>query len=243
MKKLIIILITLGIGNAMAQPINTSTAQWLSEQDTYSPFGSPRMSSGLMSSIIQEEGGYTNDPNDLGGPTKYGIAYNYNKNELKKYGINKAQDIINLTEDQANEIYTNKYYIPSKASNLPYTAKLAYMNTYINSPVKSVRALQETIGATVDGKFGKDTTTALNNYLLNNSKEDLAKAIRKNYVKELFNSPTWSSHGNGWVNRFLKLKQTNPFGAKGKNKVNLNTLKSAQDVIDAIKNTTGIDLN
>ena len=219
--------------------INTSTSQWINEQDTYDPFGSPRLAPSLMDSIVEGEGAVlTDDPNDPGGATKFGIAYNYNQDDVKKYGINSAADMDKLTRDQADEIFYNKYYEPSNASELPFEARLAYLNTYINSPTTSVKALQEAVGASVDGVYGDQTRMKLAEYLNSNSAEDLSKAIRKNYVKKLVESDNWDSFGNGWVNRFLETP-----GKFGKNKVNLNQMTEPDAVFDAIKDQTGIDLN
>jgi hypothetical protein len=227
---------------AASDVVELNGASLLDQEDTYSPFGSPRLSPALMESIIEGEGDtLINDPNDIGGATKFGIAYNYNKNELKKYGINSPNEMDKLTEDQANELYTSKYYNPSKAKQLPFEARKAYLNSYINSPTKGVKALQTTVGAVVDGKFGKGTEAKIQEYLKNNSSEDLGVAIQKNYITQLIAASgknTWSGHGNGWVNRYLGLKDY-PFG---KNKINLNTLKTEDEVFDAIKKETGIDL-
>jgi hypothetical protein len=229
----------------MAQPINISTSQIINEEDSFSPLGNPRLAPALMESIVSEEGSnLVNDPNDPGGATKFGIAYNYNKKALKKYGINSSTEMGKLTEDQANEIYTNKYYKPSKAEQLPFEAKKAYMNSHINSPDKGIKALQETVGAAVDGKFGNNTETKIQQYLKTNSPDDLALGIRRNYIKQLINAKgknSWSSFGNGWVNRYLGLKNS-PFGETG-NRINLNNLKTENDVFNTIELVTGIKLN
>jgi lysozyme family protein len=230
----------------MAEVINTSTSQIINEEDSFSPFGSPRLAPALMQSIVKEEGSaLVDNPKDPGGATKFGIAYNYNKKDLKKYGINSPSEMGKLTEDQANEIYTTKYYEPSKAEQLPFEAKEAYMNSYINSPDKGVKALQETVGTSADGKFGKNTEAQIQQYLKTNSPEDLALGIRRNYIKQLINSKgknnNWSSFGNGWVNRYLGLKNS-PFGETG-NRINLNDLKTEDDVFNTIELVTGIKLN
>lgn len=229
----------------MAEIINTSNTRFINEEDSFSPFGSPRLAPGLMQSIVEEEGStLVNNPEDPGGATKFGIAYNYNKKDLKKYGINSPSEMGKLTEDQANEIYTTKYYEPSKAEQLPYEAKEAYMNIYINSPDKGVKALQETVGTSADGKFGKATEAQIQQYLKTNSPKDLALGIRRNYLKQIINSKSknsWSSFGNGWANRYLGLKNS-PFGETG-NRINLNDLKTEADVFNTIELVTGIKLN
>ncbi len=56
------------------------------------------------------EGGYTNDPKDPGGETKYGISKRWNPDV----------DIKNLTVDQAKAIYLKRYWTPCGCDSLPY---------------------------------------------------------------------------------------------------------------------------
>ncbi len=57
-----------------------------------------------------KNGGYTKDPKDLGGETKYGISKRYHPNV----------DIANLTPEQAEEIYRNEYWDPSNCDSLVF---------------------------------------------------------------------------------------------------------------------------
>jgi len=58
---------------------------------------------------------YTNDPDDPGGETKYGIC--------KKY--HPTVDIKNLTLSQAKQIYLEKYWIPAGCDNAPFPMDIA----------------------------------------------------------------------------------------------------------------------
>jgi lysozyme family protein len=65
----------------------------------------------IISGILQSEGDtYTNDPVDLGGPTKYGITLR----TLTQYRghVCTAQDVENLTEQEARDIYEYLYVHP-----------------------------------------------------------------------------------------------------------------------------------
>ncbi|WP_304024472.1 glycosyl hydrolase 108 family protein, partial [Desulfovibrio piger] len=66
---------------------------------------------------MDEEGGetYTNDPRDPGGPTKYGVALNYNLGTIPdKDGDGKitALDVRMLEEADALVIYRDRYWRP-----------------------------------------------------------------------------------------------------------------------------------
>ena len=118
------------------------------------------------------EGGskYTNDPDDAGGPTKYGVALNYNKEIIKELcGEATAQAIINLTYDQALEIYKRKYWTPCRCDLLPNPTTFVYFDMCLNiGQSKSPKLLQECLnkfGANlvVDGIVGKLTSLAAAN--------------------------------------------------------------------------------
>lgn len=59
----------------------------------------------ILASIIFVEGGYTDDPYDPGGETKYGIT----ERVAREYGYTGEME--DLTMDQANEIYSTLYVI------------------------------------------------------------------------------------------------------------------------------------
>lgn len=66
--------------------------------------------------VLKIEGGYEDNPSDRGGPTKFGIAQNFNQAELKKLGV---ADIRNLTRDQAIQIYFEKYWLNANCQKIP----------------------------------------------------------------------------------------------------------------------------
>jgi lysozyme family protein len=66
---------------------------------------------------------YTNDPDDPGGETKYGIC--------KKY--HPTVDIKNLTLSQAKQIYLEKYWIPAGCDNAPFPMDIALFDSQVNS--------------------------------------------------------------------------------------------------------------
>lgn len=57
----------------------------------------------ILASIIFYEGGYSDDPDDPGGKTKYGIT----ERVAREYGYLGAME--DLTQEQANRIYTELY--------------------------------------------------------------------------------------------------------------------------------------
>ncbi len=102
--------------------------------------------------VLSQEGGYTNDPNDSGGETNFGISRkSYPDLELK-----------NLTVDQAKEIYRRDYWSPCRCDNLPWPYSLAVFDMAVNQGVgTAIKTLQETFGVAADGIIGPMTMEAI----------------------------------------------------------------------------------
>lgn len=65
---------------------------------------------GVIDEILAREGGYVNDPKDLGGPTKYGITIG--QLQLVRGRKLTAEDVQALTEQEARQIYADIYVKP-----------------------------------------------------------------------------------------------------------------------------------
>jgi len=72
--------------------------------------------------ILKWEGGYSNDPRDPGGETKYGIS----KRSYPELDISK------LTLKQAKEIYYQNYWLKCGCDNLPYPFNIVVFDTAVN---------------------------------------------------------------------------------------------------------------
>ena len=72
--------------------------------------------------VLKWEGGYSNDPNDPGGETKYGIS----KRSYPELDISK------LTLKQAKEIYYQNYWLKIGCDELPYPFNIVVFDTAVN---------------------------------------------------------------------------------------------------------------
>lgn len=75
--------------------------------------------------VLKWEGEYSNDPNDPGGETKWGIS-------KKAY---PDEDIKNLTRERALEIYATDYWLAAGCDTLPFPANVAVFDTAVNCGV------------------------------------------------------------------------------------------------------------
>ena len=72
--------------------------------------------------ILKWEGGYTNDPNDPGGETNFGIS-------KRSY---PHEDIKNMTIKRAKEIYYQNYWLKAECDKLPTPLDVIVFDTAVN---------------------------------------------------------------------------------------------------------------
>jgi len=151
-----------------------------------------------FSILLTCEGGYSNDPNDSGGATKYGISQ-------KSY---PTLDIENLTIDQAKQIYLDNYWNPLQCDKLPYPVAALLFCEAVNmegsgSKGVAVQLLQEAVGATQDGIMGQQTI-GLTNAHQSATLCDLLGALFATRYTNLKEFPTY---GKGWLTRLFKIQR------------------------------------
>ena len=128
----------------------------------------------LIDAVIDREGGYTNNPADKGGPTRFGIT----QGVARAHGY--AGDMRALPRDEAVAIYTRLYWLKPGydrvATHAPLIASELF-DTGINmGPVTATGFLQRALNAlnrgardypdlTVDGVIGAGTQAALDGFL------------------------------------------------------------------------------
>lgn len=157
-----------------------------------------------LSVVLAEEGGYTNDPNDPGGPTNFGITLA----DLKEWRNDPnltADDVKNMTKAEAQEIYRSKYWNPTQCGDLPNGIDLEVFDFGVNAGIRtSIRMLQTVVGVTADGSIGPITLSA-------------AKAADPHTVIQSFSARRldyyrglagWAHFGAGWTNRTNSVEQT-----------------------------------
>ncbi|MEJ2021660.1 MAG: holin-associated N-acetylmuramidase [Maritimibacter sp.] len=122
----------------------------------------------IADEIIDREGGYVFDPDDPGGPTKYGVTLGTMQHlglDLDGDGAVTAEDVRQLSRDQAREIFVRDYYDMPKIGRLPKPLQPSVFDMYVNAGPQAVRILQWLLcqmhhGVTVDGIIGPKTIGA-----------------------------------------------------------------------------------
>lgn len=148
---------------------------------------------------LRWEGGLSDHESDRGGLTKYGISQ-------RAY---PDVDILNLTEEQAAEIYERDYWLPIQGDSLPEFVAFVLFDHAVNSgPRAAVKALQRLVGTRADGQIGPVTLRAVELHPEQDLAQDLIEARASFLIKLAHRRPDQRVFLRGWMNRLLDLAFT-----------------------------------
>lgn len=142
--------------------------------------------------VVGHEGGFSDDPNDPGGRTKYGISQ-------RSY---PSVDIPNLMLDGAKALYRRDYWDRCSCDALDPGLALVVFDAAVNNGVgQAIRWLQSAVGVTADGVIGPVTRSAIHNA---NDEETLV-ALHASRIYMMAGLSTWKNFGRGWSKRLARL--------------------------------------
>lgn len=138
--------------------------------------------------LIGHEGGYSNNPVDPGGETKYGIS-------KRAY---PTEDIANLTLNRAKALYLRDYWGPAGCDYMPETAKFHVFDMAVNSGVKiTIRMVQRVVSEVEDGVLGPSTLQAIKNM----PSPRFVAWLNAERLSLMADLKTWPAFGRGWAKR------------------------------------------
>lgn len=123
----------------------------------------------IAEEIVAREGGYVNDPDDPGGPTKFGVTLQTLRDipwgDLDRDGDIDEFDVQALDRDHAVEIFLERYFYGPRIDELPEVLQDTVFDMQVNAGANAVRILQRLLvemGETVfiDGALGPQTIGA-----------------------------------------------------------------------------------
>lgn len=154
-----------------------------------------------MVKVYEDEGGYSNDAGDPGGPTKYGITIHDARSYWKSNAT--AADVRAMPKSVAADIYRKHYAAPVHYDDLPPGLDYAVFDYGINSGVsRGIKVLQRKLNLTADGVMGPATIKAAQEA----DTPKLISAIYAERLKFLQGLGTWSTFGKGWGRRVAEGK-------------------------------------
>ncbi len=166
--------------------------------------------------VLVWEGGskLTQDPDDPGGATKYGVSYRFLKNlpladaDLNQDGLVTWQDVQALTLEKASGIYLGYFWSPLHLSEFPDRLATVLFDTAVNVGRKRAATwLQQSLPVDADGAIGKKTLRAISaklslDYSTHKLLTDIVLARRRTHYYALACEHTWAKkYIWGWVNR------------------------------------------
>jgi lysozyme family protein len=148
--------------------------------------------------ILRHEGGYANDPADLGGETFRGIARNFHPEwpgwKLIDAGQREGPELDTLVSD----FYRAGFWKFDGITNQELANKL--MDQAVNRGFGSaVKLLQHVLGITEDGVFGPQTLAAANAAVNLTSKLRVASVLRR--FQRIKQDPSQAKFLQSWVVR------------------------------------------
>ena len=152
-----------------------------------------------MNYVYADEGGYSNDAGDPGGPTNYGITIGDARHYWKADAT--AQDVRSMPKNVAADIYQKHYADPLHYDDLPAGVDYAVLDYGINSGIsRSAKVLQRIVGVNPDGLIGPITLEAVSK----GSPVDLINKIYNERLSFLKALHTWPIFGKGWEARCVR---------------------------------------
>lgn len=133
--------------------------------------------------VLAREGGYVNDPDDLGGATNKGITQSTYNSWLKSNG-KASKDVKNITDAEVKEIYYKNYWLAAGCNKMTSKFAVVCFDTAVNMGVSRV-----------DEFLKAAKWIDLNEFYL--------ARIRK--YNEIAKNQTQRKFLNGWLNRVFAL--------------------------------------
>ena len=156
--------------------------------------------------VLDKEGGFSDHPQDRGGPTNLGITWKtfadwkgISHDDLSPEGREKlVAELKGLTRREAAEIYRANYWLPMRCGDLPGPVALMLFDFGVNAGSRTaVKALQRVAGVTDDGSMGPKTLAAIRAVDPVRLLDQLAEARLAHYR----GLADFATFGNGWVAR------------------------------------------
>ncbi len=164
--------------------------------------------------VLQNEGAYSNDPNDPGGETYKGIARKMNSNwigwtliDLQKKQSNFPANLSNNSElnSEIEDFYKLNYWDKIKGDNLSdQRVANAIFDFAVNAGCGTSSLLaQKVVGINEDGVMAADSVNAINNMEAEQFLAYFTIAKIARYIRIVKNRPTSKKYFYGWVRRAL----------------------------------------
>jgi lysozyme family protein len=157
-----------------------------------------------LARLLAHEGGYTNHPDDPGGPTNFGITIV----DYRRYAKSDATaaDVRGMAVDEAKAIYRKRYWDAQRCDDLPAGVDYAVFDYGVNSGIgRSGKVLRRVLHLPDDSSVVSDAVIAAARTA---DARALVSAICDERLRFLKSLKTWDVFGKGWSRRVGEVKAT-----------------------------------
>jgi lysozyme family protein len=156
------------------------------------------------------EGGFVNNPDDVGGPTNMGITLA----TLRVYKPNASiNDIRNMTKQEAIDIYTKAYWTKYYIDTMPVDIQDVAFDSFVQyNPHTATKLIQEAINrvagkdlVVADGMMGVHTLAAFNIVDAKLLRTEILAVRKQHYLDRVASDPSQEQFLAGWMNRLKEL--------------------------------------
>jgi lysozyme family protein len=161
--------------------------------------------------ILKNEGGLVNNPNDPGGLTNFGITLTFIRNhdiDVNGDGVIDENDIIDMTEEQATDIYQKYIWAPGNFDEInDYWVATKVFDMSVNMGEHRAGILTQSaansLGAKLvaDGALGPKSFEAINSFDPVDFLAELKKEQAGFYQRLVQKKPQLAEFLKGWLRR------------------------------------------
>lgn len=151
-------------------------------------------------SVIKEEGGFVNDPQDAGGMTNLGVT----KEAWEHWLGRKATEaeMRGLTPAGVKAFYQAMYWNVAQCDRFPISLALCLFHAAVNcGPGRATKLLQGMVGAGPDGALGPASLAAYAMWARGRDRPAIVHAYQEQLRAYYRTRPTFPRFGRGWLNR------------------------------------------
>lgn len=158
--------------------------------------------------LLEEEGGWSNNPADTGGATMYGVTQSTYNAWRKKKG-RPQQSVAKMTKAEGRELYESEYWLAASCDKLPWPISYLCFDAAVNSgTTRGKQWVQTGLGVKADGAIGNQSIAAAKAAVEGGRADKLLAIVdaRATFLARLVQSkPSQAAFLLGWWRRTLRV--------------------------------------
>ncbi|MFG1371476.1 glycosyl hydrolase 108 family protein [Xanthobacter oligotrophicus] len=157
-----------------------------------------------LAAVLVHEGGYSNHPDDPGGPTMKGIIKRVYDDYRRSKGL-PIRDVRKITKAEIEDIYKTRYWDLSRCDDLPTGLDYVVFDGAVNSGVgQAAKWLQRALGVEVTAKVNASTIKAAQQV---SDVDAVVTDVQNRRFAMLKGLRTWPVFGKGWGRRVTEVRR------------------------------------